>query len=82
MADVTAPPGAPQSVPALRARNAVQFGSKPAYREKEYGIWQTWSWAETAENRNGTISKISKNLTFIFPSFSDSAAYNQTDLFI
>ena len=34
MADVTAPPGAPQSVPALLARNAVQFGSKPAYREK------------------------------------------------
>src|SRR6056297_1243266 len=49
LADVTAPPGAPQSVPALLARNAVQFGSKPAYREKEYGIWQTWTWAETAE---------------------------------
>jgi hypothetical protein len=45
----TAPPGAPQSVPALLARNVAQFGSKPAYREKEYGIWQTWSWAETAE---------------------------------
>ncbi len=49
MADVTAPSGAPQSVPALLARNVAQFGSKPAYREKEYGIWQTWTWAETAE---------------------------------
>jgi long-chain acyl-CoA synthetase len=25
-----------------------QFGDKPAYREKEYGVWQSWTWAETA----------------------------------
>ena len=37
------------SVPALLARNAKEFGGRPAYREKEFGIWQTWSWAETAE---------------------------------
>jgi long-chain acyl-CoA synthetase len=49
LADLSAPRGAPQSVPALLARNVAQFGSKPAYREKEYGIWQTWSWAETAK---------------------------------
>ncbi|MGP6087044.1 AMP-binding protein [Antarctobacter jejuensis] len=36
-----------RSVPALLHRNATKFGSAPAYREKEYGIWQTWSWAET-----------------------------------
>src|SRR6056297_840400 len=35
------------SIPALLHRNASTFGSKPAYREKEYGIWQSWSWAET-----------------------------------
>jgi long-chain acyl-CoA synthetase len=46
---VTAPRGAPQSVPALLARNVAQFGSKPAYREKEFGIWQAWTWAEAAE---------------------------------
>ena len=34
------------SIPALLQRNASQFGSKAAYREKEYGIWQSWSWAE------------------------------------
>ena len=39
--------GGLQSVPALLQRNASQFGSKAAYREKEYGIWQSWSWAET-----------------------------------
>jgi long-chain acyl-CoA synthetase len=25
------------------------MGGLPAYREKEYGIWQSWTWAETAE---------------------------------
>ncbi|MHA6324604.1 AMP-binding protein [Roseivivax sp. CAU 1753] len=35
------------SVPALLHRNATRFGARPAYREKEYGIWQTWTWAET-----------------------------------
>ncbi|AHM03185.1 Long-chain-fatty-acid--CoA ligase [Roseibacterium elongatum DSM 19469] len=49
MATQTPPSGAPQSVPALLARNVSQFGSKPAYREKEFGIWQSWSWAEAAE---------------------------------
>ncbi|MEM7722793.1 MAG: AMP-binding protein, partial [Pseudomonadota bacterium] len=49
MADRTPPQGVPQSVPALLARNAAQFGSKPAYREKAFGIWQSWTWAETAE---------------------------------
>lgn len=35
------------SIPALLQRNVEQFGSKVAYREKEFGIWQTWTWAET-----------------------------------
>ncbi|SNS69248.1 long-chain acyl-CoA synthetase [Antarctobacter heliothermus] len=38
-----------RSVPALLHRNATQFGSAPAYREKEYGIWQSWTWAETEQ---------------------------------
>nr|WP_223274756.1 AMP-binding protein [Tateyamaria sp. syn59] len=37
------------SVPALLHRNAKEFGSAPAYREKEFGIWQSWTWAETLE---------------------------------
>jgi long-chain acyl-CoA synthetase len=39
----------PQSVPALLHRNARDFANAPAYREKEYGIWQTWTWAQTLE---------------------------------
>ncbi|WP_406646583.1 AMP-binding protein [Aliisedimentitalea scapharcae] len=35
-----------QSLPALLQRNATKFGNSPAYREKEFGIWQCWSWAE------------------------------------
>jgi long-chain acyl-CoA synthetase len=36
------------SIPALLARNARQFAQRPAFREKEFGIWQGWTWAETA----------------------------------
>ncbi|MFT7594340.1 MAG: long-chain acyl-CoA synthetase [Paracoccaceae bacterium] len=38
-----------RSIPALLDRNASQFGTSPAYREKEFGIWQSWSWADTAK---------------------------------
>ena len=44
--------GAPQSVPALLARNAGQFAHETAYREKEFGIWQSWTWAQVAEEVN------------------------------
>lgn len=36
------------SIPHLLARNVSQFGDRPAYREKEFGIWQSWTWAEAA----------------------------------
>ena len=38
-----------QSIPALLERNTRVHGSRMAYREKEFGIWQSWTWAETAE---------------------------------
>ncbi|MEM8729925.1 MAG: AMP-binding protein [Pseudomonadota bacterium] len=38
-----------QSLPALLARNARDLADKPAYREKEYGIWQSWTWADSAQ---------------------------------
>ena len=49
MAQITPPAGAPQSVPALLRRNASQYGTRAAYREKEYGIWQSWTWAQTLD---------------------------------
>ena len=40
------------SIPALMARNAQKFASRAAFREKEFGIWQSWTWAEAhAETR-------------------------------
>ena len=40
------------TIPKLLARNAAHAAMAPAYREKEFGIWQTWTWAETAEEVN------------------------------
>ncbi len=37
------------SFPRLLERNRRQYGARPAYREKEFGIWQSWTWAEAAE---------------------------------
>ncbi|WP_296427010.1 AMP-binding protein [Yoonia sp.] len=37
------------SIPDLLARNVAQYGAKPAYREKEFGIWQSWTWAQAAD---------------------------------
>ncbi|SOC07360.1 long-chain acyl-CoA synthetase [Rhodobacter sp. JA431] len=49
MADHGAAEQSAQSIPALLARNVERFGSRPAYREKEFGIWQSWTWAEAAD---------------------------------
>ena len=38
-----------RSIPALLDRNAAEFGKSPAYREKEYGIWQSWTWSEAKD---------------------------------
>ena len=37
------------SLPMLLARNVERRAKAVAYREKEYGIWQTWTWAEAQE---------------------------------
>jgi len=40
------------SIPALLQRNAQRFADKPAYREKEFGIWQTWTWKDVQREVN------------------------------
>ena len=37
--------GVPATIPGYLDRNANAFGASPAFREKEFGIWQEWSWA-------------------------------------
>ncbi len=44
--------------PKVLSRNVSQFGNSPAYREKEYGIWQTWTWSEA----NDEITNLAKGL--------------------
>lgn len=43
------PGGGLVSIPALMARNARSLADRPAYREKEFGIWQTATWAQAHE---------------------------------
>ncbi len=35
--------------PKLLLRNAEYFADRPAMREKEFGIWQTWTWSEVLD---------------------------------
>ena len=37
------------SLPTLLARNVQRRAKAIAYREKEYGIWQTWTWFEAQQ---------------------------------
>ena len=55
-----APEGEPTSVPALLERNARRMPERPAYREKEFGIWQSWTWEQArAEVRNLALGFLS-----------------------
>jgi long-chain acyl-CoA synthetase len=38
--------GTLQSVPAYVRRNAKTFSNAPAFREKQFGIWQSWTWLQ------------------------------------
>ena len=40
--------GAPDTFPKLLLEHARLRPDQPANREKDYGIWQSWSWAEVA----------------------------------
>ncbi len=37
------------TLPDLLSRNAQTMGAKAAYREKEFGIWQSWTWSQAAK---------------------------------
>ena len=45
---------APDTFPKLLLENARVRGAAPAIREKDYGIWQTWTWAEVADQVRAT----------------------------
>ncbi|MEJ1160002.1 AMP-binding protein [Prosthecomicrobium sp. N25] len=35
--------------PKLLLRNAAEMGARPAMREKDLGIWQSWTWSQVAD---------------------------------
>jgi len=35
--------------PKLLMRHALERGARPAIREKDRGIWQTWTWRQFAD---------------------------------
>src|SRR3979411_3514339 len=41
--------GSFDTFPKLLLRNAAQFGRRPAFRHKDLGIWQTWTWTQVTE---------------------------------
>src|ERR1700751_5770391 len=41
--------GSFDTFPKLLLRNAARFGTRPAFRHKDLGIWQSWTWAQVAE---------------------------------
>ena len=38
-----------RTIPAFLQRNAADYATAPAYREKEFGIWQQWTWREARD---------------------------------
>jgi long-chain acyl-CoA synthetase len=43
------PPADANTFPRLLAHHARVRGAKPAMREKDLGIWQTWNWSQVAD---------------------------------
>src|SRR4051812_20938527 len=41
--------GLPDTFPKLLLAHARERPNRPAMREKDYGIWQSWDWAEVVE---------------------------------
>ena len=39
----------PDTFPRLLLANAERLRQRPAVREKDLGIWQTWTWGEVAD---------------------------------
>ncbi len=49
MSGASLPPESCDSIPKVLLHNAATRGARPAIREKDFGIWQTWTWADVLE---------------------------------
>ncbi len=41
--------GRPATLVAALAANAAQAGNRPGFRERDYGIWREWTWAQVLD---------------------------------
>ena len=62
--------GLPDTFPKLLARNARDFGDRPSIREKDYGIWQTWTWSQVHDE----VRKIAAGLASLGVKRGDKVA--------
>ena len=46
--------------PKLLIRNAVRYAQRPAYRQKDLGIWQVWTWPQVLEETRAFSVGLSK----------------------
>ena len=46
--------------PKLLVRNAVTFRGRPAFRRKDFGIWQSWTWDEVLAEVRGLAAGLSR----------------------
>jgi long-chain acyl-CoA synthetase len=37
------------TLPKYLIHNAAKFGARPAMRHKDFGVWQSWTWAQMLE---------------------------------
>ena len=75
--------GVYDTFPKLLMRNAKQYADRPAFRLKDLGIWQTWTWAQSAHQvrqmamglhelgvqRGDHVSIIGSNRPFLYWAF-------------
>lgn len=62
--------GLPDTFPKLLQRNAATFGARPSMREKDFGIWQSWTWAQVQDE----VRKIAAGLASIGVKRGDKVA--------
>jgi len=49
LTSITTVPPELGTFPRVVQRNATRFAERPAYREKAFGIWQSWTWTQAHE---------------------------------
>ena len=54
-------PAAPaDTFPKLLVRNAARFRGRPAFRLKDFGIWQTWTWEQVLDEVRGLATGLQR----------------------